>query len=66
MKQVDKNEAPEGYEAVKTTEIWQCTGCAFEFDKTCPTVPYEGNITCLNFERKDKCEVIFKAKDATK
>jgi hypothetical protein len=60
---VDKNEAPEGYEAceLNTIDKCGCYGCAF----------YTRPITCKRFdciadERKDECEVIFKKKETDK
>jgi len=53
---VDKNEAPEGYEAISDEgmgHVWACEKCAFHFTG-CP------KISCYPEARKDKEYVYFK------
>ena len=55
---IDKNEAPEGYEAVLGAK--GCYGCAFA-NGWCST---EYARQCVSGNRKDGCDVIFKEKGA--
>ena len=51
---VNPNEAPEGYVAVKS---WGCDGCAFDVvsdDWMCKCLR-----SCISTRRKDECSVIF-------
>ena len=58
---IDKNEAPEGYYAVKVSGIITCHECYFHDDeKGCLLV--KG--LCTRKGRKDKTDVIFKKKEA--
>lgn len=61
-REVDPNEAPEGFYAEPSTWGGTCKGCAFDaggcFWKKCPYAD------CTPSARKDKCYVIFKKKEA--
>jgi len=54
---IDKNEAPEGYIAIKEQKKDMCTGCAFSTDDGC-SIKYDDRI-CTDCDRKDKTGVIF-------
>lgn len=51
---IDKNDAPEGYEAVYRPSNAGCKGCAFH-----DTWISCDNFNCLSEERKDKHDAIF-------
>jgi len=58
---IDKNEAPEGYEAF-AEEGGFCKGCVFKYINDCL---HDKSITCVSCDREDGEEVIFKKKGGT-
>jgi hypothetical protein len=59
---IDKNEAPEGYEAFAQEEE-ACRGCAFNETNDCL---FDKDIICVFHDREDGEEVIFKKKELEK
>tara|TARA_B110000881_G_C18503797_1_gene478348 strand:- start:321 stop:692 length:372 start_codon:yes stop_codon:yes gene_type:complete len=53
---IDKNDAPEGYEAVEQGDK-NCKGCAFNASNDCL---YNKRIICVSNDREDGQEVIFR------
>ena len=61
---VDKDEAPDGYEAIGSYSHVSCDGCDFNINNkpVCMDIDTWSKVDCIADWRKDRCNVIFKKK----
>ena len=61
---VDKDEAPDGYEAIGSYSHVSCEGCDFNINNkpVCMDIDTWSKVDCIADWRKDRCNVIFKKK----